>query len=281
MKKILFLLLLFVFTLNAANAAIRVSPSDIEIDANDTKKDFVSGSFTVSGGKDEVVRFKVYPVFFERDHKGSFIELEDKGQKNSLVGKIKFYPTEFTCRNGVEQKVRFTITGIKSLPTGDSRLVLFLEDTNTKEIIIKKANGDIGGKLILKTRVGVQVYVKKGLYSKKGNLDAVAFKKVGEDYQCEYKVSSIGNSRIKYNGFGYISQGGNLINKFEVSGTGIDGGKSLEKTQKLDIPKGLLKEGEDYKVKFVLTYRDGNNHEKILKKELIYTPEKASSNSKI
>lgn len=280
MKKILFLLFLFLFTLNTANAAIRVSPNYIELDANATKKDFVSGSFTVSGGKDEIVRFKVYPKFFERGIKGTFMELEDKGQKNSLMGKIKFYPSEFTCKNGIEQKVRFTITGTKSLPSGDSRLVLFLEDINTKEIVIKNATGGAGGKIIVKTRIGIPIYVDKGMYSKKGTLDSVAFKKNGEEYECDYKVSSTGNSRIRYNGFCYISQGGNLVNKFEVFGSTVEAGSSLEKNQKLDIPKDLLKEGEDYKMKFVVTYKDEKKHEKILKKELIYTPQK-SVNAKI
>lgn len=274
MKRILLLLVLFVLSLNSANAAIRVSPSYIELDANKTKKDYVSGSFTVSGGKDETVRFKVYPVFFERDNKGNFIELEDKGQKKSLVGKIKFYPSEFTCKNGVEQKVRFTITGVKSLPNGDSRLVLFLEDVNTKEIVIRNAAGGAGGKIILKTRVGISIYVDKGLYNKKGVLDSVAFKKDGDDYLCNYKLSSTGNSRIRYNGLCYISQNGQLIDKFEVTGATVEAGGSLEKIQKLDIPKDLIKDGQDYKIKFVLTYKDENEHEKILKKELIYTPEK-------
>lgn len=278
MKKILFLLtltlLIFIFSFNSANAAIRVSPTYIELDANKTKKDYVSGSFTVSGGKDETVRFKVYPVFFERDNKGNFIELEDRGQKKSLVEKIKFYPSEFTCKNGIEQKVRFTITGIKSLPNGDSRLVLFLEDVNTKEIVIKNAAGGAGGKIILKTRVGISIYVDKGLYSKKGTLDSVVFKKDGDDYMCNYKLTSTGNSRIRYNGLCYISQNGQLINKLEVTGATVEAGNSLEKTQKLDIPKGILKDGQDYKMKFVLTYKDENEHEKTLRKELIYTHEK-------
>lgn len=281
MKKVLSLLALFIFTFNAANAAIRVTPGYVEIDANKTKKDYVSGSFTVSGGKDEVVRFKVYPVFFEYDKKGSFVELEDKGQKNSLMGKIKFYPTEFTCKNGLEQKVRFTVTGVKSLPAGESRLVLFLEDTNTKEVVIKNANGKIGGKLVLKTRVGVPIYVDKGIYSKKGTLDAVAFKKIGEDYIVDYKVSSTGNSKIRYNGFCYVSQNNNLVDKFEVYGSTVGGGTSLEKSQKLEIPKNSLKEGEDYKIKFVLNYKDEKDNEKTLKKELIYTPQKTTQNSPI
>src|SRR5574344_1185646 len=112
MKKlstVFFIFTVLFFTLNSAQAAIKVSPSYTELDANTTKKDYISGSFGVSGGKDEVIRFKVYPVFFKYDTLGRFVELEDKKKKNSLMGKIKFYPTEFTCANGETQRIRFTI----------------------------------------------------------------------------------------------------------------------------------------------------------------------------
>lgn len=281
MRKLLMLLILFIFAANAADAAIRISPSYIELNANKTKKDYITGSFSISGGKDEKIRFKVYPVFFERDLKGTFVELPDKGQKDSLIGKIKFYPTEFTCQNGLEQKVRFTITDLKTLPTGESRLMLFLEDVNVKEIVIRNASGGAGGKILLKTRVGVPIYVNKGLYAKKGTLDTVAFKRIGDDYACEYKVSSNGNSQIRYNGLVYISQGDNLVKKFDVPGTTIDGGKSIEKTQKLDIPKNSMQDGQEYKVKLVLKYKDEHEREKILKKEFTYIPQPNIENGKV
>jgi hypothetical protein len=266
---VLLTLLLFA---NTAHAAIRISPSYIELDANKTKKDYIADSFTVAGGKDEVIRFKVYPQFFEYDTKGRFVELADKGQNNSLISHIKFFPAEFTCQNGAEQKVRFTLTDLKSLPTGDSRVILFLEDLNTKEVAIKKANGDIGGKIIVKTRVGVPIYLDKGLYSKKGNLETLALKKIGEDYQCNYKISSMGNSKIRYTGYAYLSQGKELIKQFDIHGMSVAGGKFIEAAQKLDIPKDKLVAGQEYKIKFVLTYKDEKNNAKVLKKELTFIP---------
>lgn len=277
MKNFLILLILFLFSTISADAAIKISPAYIELDANKSNKDYITGSFSVSGAKDETIRFKVYPVFFSHDTKGYFTEVEDSGQKNSLMGKIKFYPQEFTCKDGLEQKVRFTITDLKSLPNGDSRVLLFLEDVNTREISIKRADGSVGGSITVKTRVGVPIYVDKGLYSKKGTLDAVAFKQKGEDFSCEYKVSSIGNSKIRYSGFAYLSQGKELIQKFEIFGRQIQAGNFLETAQKLDIPKDKLKLGEPYKVKFVLTYKDEKNREKVLKKEFLFTPEKTAS----
>ena len=279
MRKLIILLGLLMFFSLSVEAAIKVSPGYVELDANKSNKDYITGSFSIAGGKDETVRFKIYPVFFEHDTKGRFVELEDKGQKNSLMGKIKFYPTEFTCQNGLDQKVRFTVTDLKSLPAGESRLVLFLEDVNTKEIAIKRANGTSGGRIIVKTRVGVPIYVDKGNYIKRGTLDAVAFKQVGDDLSCEYKVSSTGNSKIRYNGYGYLSKGDNLIKKFEINGSTVESGKFLERIQRLDIDKGLLKEGEEYSVKFVLTYKDENSKEKILKKEFTFIPNKEAKST--
>ena len=259
-----------------AHAAIKISPAYIDIDANKTKKDYITSSFSVAGGKDETVRFKAYPVFFDYDNKGNFNEIPDNNQKNSLMGKLKFFPSEFTCQNGLEQKIRITVTDLKSLPAGDSRLMLFLEDIDTKEIIIAKANGSHGGKILVKTRVGVPIYVAKGNCSRKGSLESLVLNQKGEDYNCEYKVSSSGNSKIRYNGIAYLSQGDKLIKQFDIYGKTVDSGKFVEMAQKLDIPQDQLKAGEEYTLKFVLRYQDENDKEKILKKDITFIPNKST-----
>lgn len=277
MKNLLTVFLLFaliIFSTNFASAAIKVSPAIITIDASKIKKDYTTGSFSVGGGKDETIRFKVYPEFFEHSVKGDYVSLPDNGQPNSLMGKLKFYPQEFTCKDGVDQKVRFTITDLKTLPAGESRLVLFLEDTKTKELIIRRANGEIGGRIIVKTRVGVPVYLDRGNYTKRGSLDSVAFKKDNNEYECAYKITSSGNSRLNYSGFGYISQGDKLIKQFVINGSSVDPNKSLERVQKIDGLKDLIADSKEYKIKFVVTYKDENNREKILKKEFIFVPNK-------
>ena len=170
----------------------------------------------------------------------------------------------------------FTITNLRTLPAGESRLLLYLEDVNTKAIVIKKANGDVGGKILVKTRVGVPIYLDKGNYTKRGTLDAVAIKQKGDEFDCEYKVSSTGNSKIRYNGFGYLTQGDKLIKQFDIHGSTVAGGTFLEKIQQLDVPKDLIIEGQEYKIKFILTYKDENQREKVLKKEITFIPNKSS-----
>ncbi len=276
MKKLLLVLIALFLTANCAFSALKISPSYVELDANKIKKDYITGSFSVAGGNNETIRFKIYPEFFEHDNKGQYISLEDKGQSNSLMGKINFFPNEFTCANGKEQKVRFTINNIKTLPTGESRLVLFLEDVDAKEVLLAKSANGIGGKIIVKTRVGVPIYLDKGNYTKKGNLETLALKRSKDIYNCEYKISSTGNSKIRYNGTAQLVQGNDLIDKFEIHGRTVQGGKFLEAMQELPIPKDKLKPGVEYKLKVIITYKDEKQNEKFMKKEIIFTPEKVA-----
>lgn len=279
MKKIfLIFITLFFLCINQSYGAIKVSPSYVELDGNSTKKDYITGSFTVTGGKDEIVRFKVYPVFFKYDTKGRFQELEDKGQINSLMGKIKFYPTEFTCSNGEGQKVRFTITNLKTLPSGESKVMLFLEDTNTREIVLKRANGSIGGSIAVKTRVGVPVFLDKGNYTKHANFDNLTVKNNNGEISCPYKISSTGNSKVRYYGIGYLTQDNKLVKQFQVNGNVVYGGSYLEQIQPIILDKEtVLDDNSEYKVKFILTYKDEHNKEKILKKEIKFKPDELSN----
>ncbi len=270
MRKIFLFILILFFSFVEAKAAIKISPSTIELNANTTKKDYISTAFNVSGGINETIRFKLYPVFFKYDEKGRFIELKDMGQKDSLMGKIKFYPMEFTCQNGQPQKVRLTVTGLKELQDGEARLMLFLEDVNTKEVLLNKLNGNIGGKILVKTRVGVPVYVDKGNFTKKAQLLTLNASENNGILNCAYKISSNGTSKVRYNGWGYITDdNNNLIKKFKVISSNVPGGTNsyLEKEQKVDLKDCVFNSGKSYNLKFVLTYKDENDKEKILKKE--------------
>ncbi len=282
MKKLCILILMLFFSLVEANAAIKISPSTIELNANTTKKDYISTAFNVSGGINETIRFKLYPVFFKYDEKGRFIELKDTGQKDSLMGKIKFYPMEFTCQNGQPQKVRLTITGIKELQNGESRLMLFLEDVNTKEVLLSKLNGNIGGKILVKTRVGVPIYVDKGNFTKKAQLLTLNVNENNGILNCAYKISSNGTSKVRYTGYGYITDdNNNLIKKFKVISSNVPGGMGsyIEKEQKVDLKDCVLNNGKNYNLKFVLTYKDEQDKEKILKRETSFNIVKSNKNN--
>lgn len=277
MKKILLGLLLFFVTASYGYCSVRITPTYVELDANKTKKDYVTGSFNVRGGKDEVIRFKIYPKFFKITKRGDMEVIEPKGQKNSLVNRVKFFPSEFTCKNGKNQKVRFTCMDLKNLPDGESRLVFFLEDVNTREVFVKSKDGKHSGKIIVKTRVGVPVYVDKGKYTKKGSLERVALRMDKGKYVCEYKVLGLGNSKIRLSGIAQVIQGKKLISECNISKKAVGANGFIEVGQILEIPKDKLNKNENYKLKLILTYLNEKQKEKVLVKEILFTPNKVDS----
>ena len=151
MKKCL-ILLVALFLILPAQAAIKVSPTIIELDANKARGNYLTTSFDVQGGKDETIRFKIYPGFFNISKTGGMEVIEDGDVKNSLINNIRFVPSEFTLANGQRQKVRITFNDISKLPDGESRIVLFLEDVVAKEVSLPIAKGS-SSKLIVKSRV--------------------------------------------------------------------------------------------------------------------------------
>lgn len=60
----IFLLTVFIFQLNPSFAAIKVTPTLIELDANNAKGDYLTTSFMVQAENDETIRFKLYPEYF-------------------------------------------------------------------------------------------------------------------------------------------------------------------------------------------------------------------------
>ena len=137
--------------------------------------------FTVQGGEDETIRFKVYPEYFKITSKGAMDMLEKMPAEDSLINNIKFVPSEFTLQNGRIQKVRVTVSDFDKLPDGESRLVLFLEDVAAKEVILPYQNKDVTTKLLVKTRVGIPVYLDKGHVIKKGEIELFKAEQQGEN----------------------------------------------------------------------------------------------------
>ena len=137
--------------------------------------------FTAQGGEDETIRFKVYPEYFKITSKGAMDMLEKMPAEDSLINNIKFVPSEFTLQNGRIQKVRLTVSDFDKLPDGESRLVLFLEDVAAKEVILPYQNKDVTTKLLVKTRVGIPVYLDKGHVIKKGEIELFKAEQQGEN----------------------------------------------------------------------------------------------------
>ena len=168
-KKILGLLIALGISI-PTYASIAVSPTRVEINANKIRNNYVTAAVEVRGETSRPVRFKAYPGYFTISDEGQMILEESKGDIHDISKKVRFVPSEFTVPPGKTQKLRINVAGIANLPEGESRAILFLEDIQPKELNLDTPTG-IGAQLVLKTRVGIPIYVDKGKFIKKAEIE--------------------------------------------------------------------------------------------------------------
>ena len=154
-----------------AYASITVSPTKLEINANKIRNNYATTSIEVKGDATKPMRYKAYSGYFVITEDAT-MNMNPASDMYDASSKIRFVPSEFTIPPGKTQKVRVNIANIKSLPDGESRAVLYVEDVNAKEIEIPNNMG-IGAQLILKTRVAVPIYIDKGKFFKKADIESL------------------------------------------------------------------------------------------------------------
>lgn len=273
MKKIFVLGFMLLISLKA-DAALKVTPTVIELNANKARGNYITTSFDVRGGDNETIRFKVYPSYFEITEDGKMNELSASSSKNSLVSCARFIPNEFTLKNGTPQKVRVTITDLKNLPDGESRMVLFLEDVVAKEIFLPYGNSNVTTKLLVKTRVGVPIYVDKGKFIKQAEFNDLTINNNDNNLTFGINLTSKGNSKIRYNGKAQIIKNKELIEEFPINSNTIKDNGYIKVTQEIPIEK--IKECGEYKLRAIITYENEKNSTKNLVKESAFSVTKIS-----
>lgn len=263
MKKLLAILTTLIIGI-PAYASITVSPTKMEINANKVRNNYFTTSVEIKGDAQKAVRFKAYPGYFKISDTGEMIMLNSTGDPHDLTGRLRFVPSEFTVPPGKSQKVRVNIANVKSLPDGESRAVLYLEDVNTKEMNVPN-NAGIGAQLILKTRVGVPIYVDKGNFTKKADIEFFKIVRGKDGLYTETKIVSSGNSKIRYNGIIQIAQGKKLIDEYPIDGKVVGGNNTYTARQKIQLDK--VKAPGEYTLRMVFSYFDENNNRKNIKKD--------------
>lgn len=265
MKKFLLSLFCIIFFSLQAKSAIKVTPTVIEMDTKGARSNYITSSFSVQGAEDEIIRFKIYPEYFKITSQGTMDMLEKTQAEDSLINNIKFVPSEFTLQNGRTQKVRITVTDFDKLPDGESRLVLFLEDVAAKEVILPSGNKDVTTKLLVKTRVGIPVYLDKGHVTKRGEIELFKTEQQGEKLVCNMKILSQGNSKIRYSGKAQIIKGRTLIEEKTISNN-VVGAKNFLLTNEI-LPTDKITQDGEYKVRLIINYKDENGKVKNIIKE--------------
>ena len=247
-------------------ASVAVAPTRVEINANKIKNNYITTAIEVKGDSQVPMRFKVYPGYFTIDNKGEVVMVDKAtNDPHDLSKKIRFVPSEFTVAQGKNQKVRLNIANLNQLTDGESRTMLYIEDVNPKEMNIPTGNAGINAQLIVKTRVGVPVYIDKGKVTKDADIEYLNIVKEKNDYYTDMKVVSKGNSKIRYSGKVQIVQGKKLVSEYNLSEKVVGANNFYVDKQKVEMNN--IKETGEYTLRTVLSFFDENGKRKNIKRE--------------
>jgi len=273
MKKFLVLTFILMSIITAfltvpANAAIKITPNRFEFTLKpNSTKNIINGSFSVQGGSNEIIRFRVYPENFNIAKDGSVITDTENAANDPFLQNIRFNPLEFTLTPGQPMRVRFTIPNIQELSDGEHRIALLMEDVKTREQALPTDNENVSASIVIKTRVGVPIYINKGKTIKSGSIEKFNVENTSDGYYYVCNIKSTGNSNIRItNGKGQISCGRKLISEFPVDGLVIQAGNTGNFKDNLPI-KELLP-NEEYKFKITFIYKDQNQKDRYLINEV-------------
>ena len=264
MKKILALLTALMITIQA-HASIAVAPTRIEINANKTKANYIATSVEVRGDAKQPVRFRVYPGYFTINEKSEMVQYDKSEDKYNMAKKIKFVPSEFTVQPNKVQKLRINIININSLPDGENRAILYLEDVNAKEFGVDTGIEGIGAQLIVKTRMGIPIYVDKGKFTKKAEIESLNIVNEKNGLYTKIKVLSTGNSKIRYAGKVQIIKDKKLITEYTLPEKVVGSNNYYIAKDKIQTNK-VAEKGE-YTLRVILTYTDENGKKQNIKQE--------------
>lgn len=269
MKKFCLTLFVFLLTVLTSHAAIKVTPTILELNANDAHGDYLTASIDIQGGADELIRFKIYPEYFKISQHGTMDIIENSQEADYLIKNVRFVPNEFTLQNGRTQKVRLTVSNLKSMPDGESRMVLFLEDVDAKEVYLPSGKKDVSTKLVVKTRVGVPVYVDKGRFVKCAQIEKFDIEKQNNEIKTALKLVSTGNSKVRYTGKAQIIKDKKLVGEYPIKNSVISANNVLFVND--TIPLDDIRESGNYTIRLILQYTDEKGKLKNIIKENQFT----------
>ena len=264
-KKVLGLLIASIMAI-PAYASITVSPTRLELNANKVKNNYATMAIDVRGVQDKAIRYRAYTDYFEINDKAEMINPDGKNNPHNIASKIRFVPSEFTVPAGKAQKVRVNVANLRTLPDGESRAVIYLEDVQPKEVNVPNEMG-ISAKLVIKTRVAVPVYVDKGNFVKKADVEIFEITKLKDGLYTKLKVLSTGNSRVRYEAKVQIIEGRKLLDEYALTASVVGDNNSLATMEKIKTDK-ITKAG-DYTLRLILSYEDEKGNKKNIKKDTI------------
>lgn len=263
MKKKILGIILGLFMMSQVQATISVAPTRLEINADKQRANYITTALDVRGDSKKPMRFKAYTEYFTIDEKGEMVMIEKSDDQYNIAKKIKFVPSEFTVQPGKNQKLRVNIAGLNQLQKGEHRAVIYLEDVNPKEYNVDTGRPNIGAQLIVKTRMGIPVYIDKGV-TRKGEIEEFTLNQTKDGFTADMKILSTGNTRIRYNAKIQIIKDNDLIEEVSLPSNVIGQNSFIKKQENFKLnktPSGV------YTARLVISFTDQNNKKQVIKKE--------------
>lgn len=248
-----------------AFASLAVSPTKIDINATKSKANYSTTAIEIKGDSKVPMRFRVYTEYFKVNEKGELVFIEKSSEPQNMAKRLRYIPSEFTVAQGKSQKLRLNIPNLNTMPDGESRAMVYIEDINPKETNFNFDTSGVGAQLIVKTRVGIPVYIDCGKAVRNAEFEYTKIVKEKDGYYLEMKIKDSGNSKVRCHGAIQVSQGKKLVSEtkireFVVAPESFNTIKTKIDTQKL--------EAGAYSVRAVVTYKDIDEKVKNIKQEV-------------
>jgi P pilus assembly chaperone PapD len=234
--------------------SVSISPTVIEAQA---QRGQASTSITITNTDNEPFRAKLYLLDFSYNKERGF-EIVNR-HSNSAIPYLSFSPKELDIPPGATRKVRMDLVMPPSVPDGEYRSVLYVEDLKERSIV-----DDRGVETKVKFRLGSQLFVRKN----DGNTALVPNLKITNafwnltDRDIVLQFQNQGGATALVGTAWKIQQGGKLIASGKVDGTIVLGNSERLSGINLPIavPKGLSP--GQYQLMGDSTYRvSGNNRQ--------------------
>lgn len=265
MKKRILSTILALMIAMPAFASLAVSPTKIDINATKIKTNYTTTAIEVRGDSKTPMRFRVSTGYFKVNEKGELVFFDKSDDPNDMSKRLKYIPSEFTVAQGKTQKLRLNIPNLNTLPDGESRAMVYIEDVNVKEMNYDTGMDGVGAQLIIKTRVGIPVYIEHGNAVRVADFDYAKITKQKDGYYLEAKIKDTGNSKVRCKGAVQISQGKKLISETKIDDFVVAPGNYNIIRTKINTNKI---ESGNYTARVVVTYKDINEKVKNIKQDI-------------
>lgn len=182
----------------ALQAQVNISPMIIE--TQETRGQ-AQGVININNSGNETYRARIYTEPFTYDRDTGFKTVESS--PNDLSPYLQFSPREVNIKPGESRRIRLLSRLAPNLPDGEYRTVVFTEEL--KEL----PPGTTGNQVLVKTRVGVTVYVRKGVATPKIEMGDASLH--SKDNQVQLLVRNTGKASISPKASWTIKQGEKVI----------------------------------------------------------------------